>query len=275
MQHFICVTCGTQFARSAAPPTLCPICNDERQYVAATGQKWTSLDSLRSESYRNVFKDEEPGLLSMYTEPTFAIGQRAFFIRTPAGNMLWDCLSYIDEETIRMIREMGGIDTIAISHPHYYSSMVEWADTFDALIYIHEADRQWVMRESDRIHYWSGDTLLPVQAEGVSLLRTGGHFAGSTVLHWEHGAKGQGALLTGDTIQVVADECWVSFMYSYPNLIPLPASEVEHIWQVVEPYEFAMVYGAFGRVVRENGREAVRRSAERYSKAINGEYQIR
>ena len=47
------------------------------------------------------------------------------------------------------------------------------------------------------------------------------------MLHWAGGADGRGALLSGDIVQVVPDRRYVSFMYSYPNLIPLPAAAVE------------------------------------------------
>jgi hypothetical protein len=39
----------------------------------------------------------------------------------------------------------------------YVGGMVEWADRFDARIVLHEADRNWVMRPSERIEFWSGD----------------------------------------------------------------------------------------------------------------------
>ena len=91
--------------------------------------------------------------------------------------------------------------------------MVEWADRFGIPIYLHEADREWVMRPSERITFWSGETY-PL-SDGMTLLRLGGHFPGGTVLHWKQGAGGKGVLLSGDIIQVVADRRWVSFMYSY------------------------------------------------------------
>ncbi|WP_211230662.1 hypothetical protein [Alicyclobacillus herbarius] len=58
----------------------------------------------------------------------------------------------------------------------------------------------------------------------VTLIHVGGHFAGSAVLHWKAGAEGKGVLLSGDTLSVSADLRWVSFMYSFPNRIPLSAS---------------------------------------------------
>lgn len=74
-----------------------------------------------------------------------------------------------------------------------------------------------------------------------------------------------GVLLTGDTIQFVPDKGWVSFMYSYPNLIPLPASQVERIQQTVKPWTFDRMYaGWYGKKVSEDAHAAVQRSADRY-----------
>ena len=130
-----------------------------------------------------------------------------------------------------------------MSHPHYYSSAVEWAHAFDAHVYLHEADRQWVMRPDPSIKFWQGDTLILQQ--NITLIRAGGYFEGGTVCHWASGTEGLGTLLTGDVIQVVSDRHWVSFMYSYPNLIPLPASKVRYIAEAVEPFEFDRIYGAW------------------------------
>ena len=56
--------------------------------------------------------------------PAFGIGQRALLVRTREGNILWDCVSLIDSDTVALIKALGGIYAIAISHPHYYTSMV-------------------------------------------------------------------------------------------------------------------------------------------------------
>ena len=86
---------------------------------------------------------------------------------------------------------------------------------------------------------------------GLTLIRCGGHFAGAQVLHWAGGADGRGALLAGDILQVVQDRRYVSFMYSYPNFIPLPAATVRRIVALLEPYAFERIYGAWlARVVR-------------------------
>jgi glyoxylase-like metal-dependent hydrolase (beta-lactamase superfamily II) len=267
MANFICTTCGTQYADSDQPPAACPICLDERQYVKATGQQWTTLDRLRLTN-RNALKFEEAGLTGIGIDPHFAIGQRALFLRSPQANTLWDCVALLDQALVEALRGLGGIAAIAISHPHYYSGMVEWSRAFGGVpIYLHAADRQWVMRPDRAVVFWEGETK-PL-AEGLTLVRCGGHFDGGTVLHWAGGAGGKGALLSGDVIQVVADRKHVSFMYSYPNYIPLPAAAVERIVRAVEPFPFERVYGAFwDLVIERDGKAAVRRSAERYLRAI-------
>jgi glyoxylase-like metal-dependent hydrolase (beta-lactamase superfamily II) len=262
MTNYICATCGVQFAHAAAPPDRCPICEDERQYIGWAGQRWTTLAELRSE-YHNVIKPVEPGLTGIGTHPSFAIGQRALLVQTPDGNVLWDCISLLDEPTVAAVKALGGIAAIAISHPHYYSSLVEWSQAFDAPVYLHAGDRQWVMRPDPAIQFWEGETMaLP---GGLTLIHCGGHFAGSAVLHWPAGAEGKGALLTGDTIQVVSDRRYVSFMYSYPNLVPLPASAVRRIVAAVEPYAYDRIYGAWwDRVVANHAKAGAAHSAGRY-----------
>ena len=265
MPNYLCVTCGVQFAESAEPPAPCPICEDERQYVGWDGQQWTTLGELRAD-HRADIREEEPGLVGIGCEPSFAIGQRALLVQAPGGNVLWDCISLLDDEIGSRVEALGGIAAIAISHPHYYSSMVEWSRAFDAPVLLHAADREWVMRPDDAIELWEGETR--ELGSGLTLVRCGGHFAGGTVLHWAD----RRVLLSGDIVQVVQDRRWVSFMYSYPNLIPLPASEIRRIVAALEPYEFDRIYGAWwDRVVAEDGKAAVKRSAERYLRAIGAE----
>ena len=267
MPNFICTTCGTQHAEGEQPPAGCAICQDERQYVKVTGQQWITPERLRL-THRNSIRFEEPGLIGIGVDPHFAIGQRALLVRTREGNVLWDCIPLLDPALIEMIQALGGITAIAISHPHYYASMVDWSRAFGHVpIHLHAADRQWVQRPDAAIVLWEGET--KSLDGGLTLVRCGGHFEGGTVLHWGSGAGGQGVLLTGDIIQVVADRKHVSFMYSYPNYIPLSAAAVERIVRAVEPFVYERVYGAFWDMVLErDGRAAVARSAARYQQAI-------
>ncbi|TWT65092.1 MBL fold metallo-hydrolase [Allorhodopirellula solitaria] len=267
MSKYICTTCGTQFAESDEPPSECKICTDQRQYVGWNGQQWTVLDELK-QSHRSVVRLEEPGLYGIGIEPSFAIGQRALLVTHPDGNVLWDCIPLIDDDLVEIVKAIGGISAIAISHPHYYTSMVEWSQAFDCPIYLHAADRQWVARPAPAIEFWEGQT--KDIGRSRTLIRCGGHFDGGTVMHWPDNANGKGVILSGDILQVVQDRRWVSFMYSYPNLIPLPASAVRRIVDSIEPFEFDRIYGAWwGKVVRRDAKLAVKQSAERYIRAIH------
>src|SRR6266568_1112792 len=273
MKNFICVQCGTQLGETAQPPSRCLICDDERQFVNHDGQQWTTLEHLVSE-HHNRFEDEAPQLLGIGTEPEFAIGQRALLLQSGGGNLLWDCISLLDDKTITEVKARGGIRAIAISHPHFYSSMVEWAEHFDAQIFLHAADRQWVMRKSPRIQFWEG-TVLSLW-DGLTLINCGGHFEGGTVLHWPAASRGggsKGALLTGDIITVVQDRRYVGFMRSYPNLIPLGAAAIHRILERIEPFPFEQIYGGWWKAnVLSDAKAAVAGSAKRYLRAIAGNY---
>jgi hypothetical protein len=267
MPNYLCTTCGTQFAESAQPPPACTICEEERQYLKPAGQDWTTHDRLVF-THRNSLKLEETGLLGIGVEPMFAIGQRALLVRSPGGNVLWDCVSLIDEAIVEAVQGLGGLAAIAVSHPHYYTSMVEWSRAFGGVpIYLHADDRQWVMWPDPAIVLWEGD-LRPL-VDDLTLVRCGGHFDGGTVLHWAGGAGGQGALLSGDIVAVTADRKRVTFMYSYPNYIPLPAAAIERIAAAVRPLEFDRIYGAFwDRVLERDAKAAVEESVQRYLRAI-------
>jgi hypothetical protein len=268
MEAYICRTCGVQQAPSEDLPLVCAVCADERQYVPPAGQLWATLAELRAEGRRIEVRDLEPGLTGIGANPQIGIGQRALLVQTPGGNFMWDCLGFIDDAGMDAVRARGGLHGIAMSHPHFYGVCVEWSHAFGgAPIYIPTADRDWVMRPDAAIRYWDR-VIEPLP--GVTLIQCGGHFDGSAVLHWGAGADGRGALLTGDTITVVSDRRFVSFMRSYPNDIPLPAVTVRQIVATVAAYRFDRIYGGWwDRVVDRDGPAAIQRSADRYIRWIS------
>jgi glyoxylase-like metal-dependent hydrolase (beta-lactamase superfamily II) len=260
--HYICTTCGIQYPPAAQPPAHCPVCEDERQYVGPGGQSWTTLEQL-TRTHRNIIELVAPGLYAIYTSPSFAIGQRAYLLITPGGNILWDCIANLDASTIDIIRHLGGIRAIALSHPHYFSTIVEWSHAFDnAPVYVHANDAQWLGRRDPVIQLWEGAGQ-PLWDQ-ISLVLLGGHFPGGNILHWPAANNGKGALLVGDVIQVCPDQKTVSFMYSYPNYIPLPKKDLLQISEAVQPLTYDAIYGAFGRVIAAGGQQAVAFSLERY-----------
>jgi len=261
MTSFLCKTCGTQFPEADHPPDACPICDDDRQYVPEEGQQWVTYEEVRA-THRADIREEQPRLTGIGLTPSFGIGQRALLLESPGGNVLWDCLPLVEEHE-SFVRGRGGVAAIGISHPHYFTTMVEWAHAFGCPVLVPEADRGWVLRPDPAVELWSGDER--ALWDGLTLLRLGGHFPGGQVLHWPEGD----ALLSGDIVQVLPGARRVSFMYSYPMLLPLPTREVERIAAALEPWQFERIYGAWwGRVVRAGGKDAVRRGAERYVRAL-------
>lgn len=267
MTPFICITCGSQHAESAQPPATCATCQDERQYIGLAGQQWTTIEAL-AETHEIELREEEPGLVSVEVQPAFGIAQRALLVVHPDGNVLWDCVSLVDERALDAIGELGGISAIAISHPHFYASFVEWSMAFDGVpVYLHQADAAHVRRPDPCVTYWAGDTY-PLM-NGLTLVRTGGHFEGSALLHWPAGAGGAGVLLASDTVKVGLDRKSVSVMRSYPNLIPVGPSVLDRVEACLAPLAYDRIYAAWpGHHIATGAQAAVKTSFERYRARI-------
>ena len=259
---FICATCGMQYAPTATPPAACMICDEERQFVPSTGQSWTTLERL-AVTHMPTFRYETE-LLGIGIAPAFGINQRALIVPSEDGYVMWDCVSLLTPALIDLLRGLGGLRAIAISHPHYYTTVVEWSRAFgDIPVHLHAADRDYVMREDPCLSFWEGDS--KIIAPGLTLVRAGGHFEGGTVLHWAAGHEGRGALLSGDILQVVADREHLGFMRSYPNFIPLGEEAVSAIGQRVSAYRFDAIYGAFwGAVIARQAEQALATSVARH-----------
>lgn len=273
MDHYLCVTCGTQYGESATAPEHCRICEDDRQYVNPAGQQWTTLAAEQGR-HTNTIAEIAPGILTISTEPKLGIGERAHLLQTEHGNILWDCIAYLDDDSIAQVRDRGGIAAIAISHPHFFTTMVEWSRAFgDAPIYLHADHAPWVMRTDAAVRLWQGETVevLP----GATMLRCGGHFPGSSVLHWPAAEGGQGALFTGDTIKVVADTHYVTFIRSSARR-PLPSGMGRKrrsfpflaACDRIEPYEqnphsHGLLQARCGRPRRDPGRDTTCRQRGR------------
>ncbi len=266
MPVWICEQCGAHFPDGDAPPRVCLICEDERQYVNWKGQRWLTREQL-AETRRTVWRDDL-GVTGIGLEPSFAIGQRALLLREDDGCVMWDCIPLATREAIEHVRSLGGLKAIAVSHPHFYGAVADWSESFGgAPIYLHADDRQWITRPCSAIVNWTGESRKI--SDDITLWRTGGHFPGATILHWRAGAGGKGALCTGDIAMVAMDRRSVSFMYSYPNLVPLNAAAVRGIAGVLAPLAFDRIYGAWwNRNIAEGAKAAFDLSVRRYLAAI-------
>jgi glyoxylase-like metal-dependent hydrolase (beta-lactamase superfamily II) len=181
---------------------------------------------VQSKKYTNVFKHDKnhSGIIGIHTEPQVAIGQRAFLLCSDEGNILWDCITYIDDDTVRRIKDLGGIHAIVISHPHYFSTSLHWAEAFGCKVYISSEDAEWVMRRGDG-HVFFEEQTLDFLDGTFKAVKVGGHFPGSSVLHW----KSEKKLFIADSIMAVPSGTYhvdrppntasFTFMWSYPNMV--------------------------------------------------------
>jgi hypothetical protein len=267
---WICATCANHYPEAASPPGTCIICADERQWVPASGQRWTTPEELAAAGHRGDVREVEPGLLGIGVAPPVAIGQRALLVGTAEGNLLWDPPGYLDEVAVGAVRDAGGLRAVAASHPHFYGSIASWSEAFDAEVLVCAPDLRWLTRPPRRPpRTWTGSlAVLP----GVTLVQCGGHFPGSAVVHWAGGAGGAGALLSGDTIFVTPGEDRVTFVRSAPNRLPLPDRAVRGVVEAVRPYDFDRIYGGWWTpVLHRDAKAVVERSAARYIQWLRGE----
>ncbi|PWN39128.1 hypothetical protein IE81DRAFT_49071 [Ceraceosorus guamensis] len=274
----LCATCSTQTSQvdkvdldSQDAPFKCPICLDPRQYIGIKGQKWTTLERLieRGE-LRNDFEQVMPDQLWTFkTRPSFGIGQRAFLMKDEKseGLIMWDCVAYIDDATLKEIDAISqgkGLAHMIISHPHYYSTTATWLAAFPKMkLWLAGVDfREWYQRQDTIKSVTAGkqprvelvdeeQTYVAPSLSSAKILLLGGHFPGSLVLLWKD------CLFIADTIQVVPSGLYksdqpqrpnvasVTFLWSYPNQIPLSATEIQRVCRPLEKVQFDKAFGAF------------------------------
>ena len=268
MTIFSCSTCAIEHSEAPTPPAYCAICQDERQWVPAAGQSWTTREELASQGTTLVINELEPGLHAITSTPRLGIGQRGLLISTPGGNLLFEPPGFIDDAGAQRINELGGVAVIASSHPHLTGSSIQYSHRFGHVpVYVAAADAQWIQRPDPVIRLWEGNIeLLP----GLWMYPCGGHFAGSSVVHWPAGNRGAGVLITGDTIAVGGDRKSANAMRSYVNNIPLPATTIEKILETVLPLEFTRMYSAFSGL-EDDAHAIVEETLKRYILWVRGE----
>lgn len=220
------------------------------------GQTFTTLAKLQEE-HRNIWWQDkhDSRVLSVRTEPQFAIGNRAELIQTANGNVLWDLIPLLDQATVDKINSLGGLEAIVISHPHYYSTWAEWSRTFNCPVYVGGPDKEWFERTdtpgAEICFLEETYTSIPVggKESGFNAILAGGHFPGSLLLHWEK------YLFIADTIFAVPSAgnpvpgktgvISFTFFWSIPNRIPLHPDDIHQIWIKVKDLDFETALGAF------------------------------
>lgn len=264
----ICATCAVEYEEPT--PAVCPICDDQRQYVPASGQRWLKLDELEQDGQHTVVKENEPGLIGITTEPVVGIGQTSQLVITPAGSLLWDPVGYLDGSAVDAVLRRGPVLAIAASHPHMFGAQLEWSHRLGGVpVLVADADRDWLGRTGPAVEFWSGSRTV---AEGLTLHQTGGHFPGSAVAHWARGADGKGVILTGDSVFPNPDRRSVAFMRSYPNHLPLSGAVALRIARQLGELEFDRMYGNFNNMIISGAKTVLHDSAQRHTAWAGGDF---
>jgi glyoxylase-like metal-dependent hydrolase (beta-lactamase superfamily II) len=256
-----CTTCGTQFVDTKLTSGNCPVCSNDRQHIPAKGQAWTKMEDLQN-TYSNLIIRLSDTLYEIKTLPKFAIGQKAFLILSPNGNILWDCISLLNEATIEFIKSKGGLKAIVVSHPHFYSSINDWAETFNCPIYIHQNDEEFIYTKGSRVTLWKGAE--KELWDGIIIKNIGGHFPGSSILIVPF-LSAKGTIFCSDTFFISPNKKHVSVMYSYPNFIPVSLSEIKRINESMINISFDTLIGALeNQKISPNAKEILHASFLKY-----------
>ena len=258
--EWICRTCGVEQRPADQPPRACAICTDERQYVLPSGPAWTTTDELVTTGHTLAVTELEPGLWGLRPEPKVGIGQTALLVQNEGGNLLYDVPAFVAPDALATVRELGGVAAIVASHPHMYGAQVAWSRALGGVpVHVAEKDAQWVQRTDPSIVVWSDPfEIVP----GITARQVGGHFPGQTIVHWS-GADGAGVLLVGDACSVRPDGN-VTFLRSYPNVIPMSPLGVQRIVEGFGAFEYDRLYDNFAGWLGSRAPEIVRFSADRY-----------
>ncbi len=270
LPFWTCEQCGAQFPESGEPPMSCPVCEDERQFVNWKGQAWLTREELTK--HHKLIWREDLGIPGIGMEPSFAIGQRALLVREGDGCVLWDCVPLATSEAVEHVRSLGGLKAIAVSHPHFYGAVADWSEAFGTARSPTGARFSAVCRSICMAMIANGSRGRTrrsfrgwVKAIGCPMTL----FLSVPADILPAAPSCIGARLRKGAV-VAMDRRSLSFMYSYPNYIPLNTKSVRRIARAVAPLAFDRIYGAWwGRNIGADAKAAFDASVQRYIAAIS------
>lgn len=241
LSPFACSNCGHWQSHFAVPPA-CPICSDVRNDLPEEGWDFRTpadLAPILSHHRREVV----PGIWEFWSAPRFGLDSHGWLLMEdgPCGNVAFEAAPFYDEDGLRAIEALGGIGTLAASHPHGYGALWQLQRRFEPVLLIQKDDLQWTKAFRVTHPYDERHEIRP----GLVLHHTGGHYEGHAILHDAR----RGAVFVGDALKLDLDAdgqvAALSCHKAYHKQIPLSPNEARRYRSVFEALEFDTVFTPF------------------------------
>ena len=239
LSPFACSNCGHWQFYFASPPD-CPICSDVRNDLPDDGWDFRTPADL-APVLAHHRREVVPGLWEFWTTPRFGLDSHGWLLLEAGGNVAFEAAPFYDDASLDAIAELGGITTLAASHPHGYGALWQLQHRFSPELLIQKEDLQWtkafrVTRPWDERH-----EIRP----GLVLHHTSGHYEGHSILHDAR----RGAVFVGDALKLDFDADGtaqrISCHKAYHKQIPLSPDEARRYRAVFASIEFDTVFTPF------------------------------
>ncbi len=237
---YSCANCG-HWQRWFAPPPNCPVCVDVRNALPPDGWHFVSESEVQAE-HETVWSEVASGVVGFGCAPQLGLGSTGWVIETDRGPVGWEAAGYYSAAALEELRRRGGLVALGASHVHGYGALWQLQDALaPPIVAIGVDDLSWT--KAFRVT-WPVDERLEL-ANGLTVHRSGGHFAGHNVLHDEH----RGILFCGDALKVDLDAdgspVALSCHKAFHAQIPLSHNEVRRVRELVAGLDFEAVATPF------------------------------
>lgn len=240
---YVCSNCGF-WQKRFARPVACPLCEDFRHVLPERGFEFLDLEGAEARA-RCVWDEIEPGVWRYRLEEPLGISPSGYVIQHPEGNVAFEAPALLDGAALDHIESIGGVAVASASHPHTYGALWRLAERFGCEVAIAREDLGWA-RAFGVTRPFDDGLELP---GGLELIRTGGHFAGHSVLHDSSNRR----LYIGDAVKLelaasdaegrTADA--ISTHKAFVRRIPLTPEEVRRYREVFAGLGFEETFTPF------------------------------
>lgn len=249
---FACTNCGF-WQKFFETPSSCPICTDYRHVLPANGWSFLGLEEARGRG-RCLIDEVEPGIWCYRAERPLGIASLGYVVVRPGGNVGFEGTGWYDEEALDHIESIGGISYLSSSHPHCYGALWQLREKFDPEVILQVGDLPWATAFPPT---WTFDEGLRL-GDDAELIRTGGHFAGHTILYLPE----RRIVFAGDALKFEIDPndgrlaTGVSTHKAFVRRIPLTPLEVRRYREIFADLDFDQAWTPFDQC-RNAGRKEV------------------